>query len=178
MFRRALVGLLLGLLVGGLAAVGLVAGLKITAFEGSTLLLGYLATAVSGIVTGLIAGAPVWRPDAKIEASLKATFGCLGAVLCLFVLRKWANGWDLDLHALQLGSSRPIGSSPVALPVISGLLGALFELDNTPQQPASVKSPAGAVRVGSQSARGQVSASDEEAWVDEQADPSAKRNRR
>ncbi len=150
MFRRLLVGLVIGLLVGGVLAAGLVAGLKLTVFAGGTgLVLAYLCAAVAGVATGLFAGKPIWESGAKIEAGLKAFFGALLALGGMFALRQWAGAWVLDLNAVGELGKGAIGSLPAAsLPLISGVLGALFELDNTgdkagePKEAAASKSQA------------------------------------
>jgi hypothetical protein len=137
MFRRLLVGLLIGLLVGGLLAAGFVEGLKLTVFEGATgVLLAYVAAAVAGVVTGLFAGKPIWTSGAKVEGGLKAFFGALLALGGMFALRQWGGAWNVDLSALGHLGDGAAGSLPaVSLPLIAGVLGALFELDNTADKP-------------------------------------------
>jgi hypothetical protein len=130
--KRLVVGLLLGAIVGVVLAVALVHGLGITSFDQGPLgsFTAYLAAAVTGIVTGLIAGKPIWSADGKIEAGLKAFFGALLAVGGMFALRQWVNV-NVDLSALQ-ASSGPVGHLPAAsLPLLAAILGGFFELDNT-----------------------------------------------
>src|SRR3979409_2609457 len=98
MLRRLFLGLVLGLVVGGLLAAGIFAGLKIETFAGSTGgALAYLAAAFAGVLTGLVAGKPIWASGAKVEAGLKAFFGALIAAGLMFALRQWAGFWVLDL---------------------------------------------------------------------------------
>jgi len=133
MVRRLLVGLVLGFIVGGLVAAGLVAGLHQSAFaEGAGgAAFAYLTAAVTGVLTGLIAGKPIWASGAKIEAGLKAFFGALIAVGLMFALRRWVS-WQLDLTAIGAGGRTDIGNLPAAsLPLVAAVLGAFFELDNT-----------------------------------------------
>src|SRR5271169_810661 len=101
MLRRLLVGLILGLIVGGLVAAGLVAGLHQTLFGADTggSAFAYLAAAVTGVLTGLVAGKPIWASGAKIEAGLKAFFGALLGAGLMFALRHWGGA----LPPLNLG---------------------------------------------------------------------------
>ena len=90
MLRRLLVGLILGAIVGGLVAAGLVAGLHVLLFAGTTgVVLAYLTAAATGVLTGLVAGKPIWASGAKIEAGLKAFFGALIAAGLMFAARRW-----------------------------------------------------------------------------------------
>jgi hypothetical protein len=145
MFRRLLVGLVIGILVGGVLAAGLVAGLKLTVFAGGAgLVFAYLAAAVAGVATGLFAGKPIWEAGAKVEAGLKAFFGALLAVGGMFALRQWAGAWVIDLSSFGDLGKGAIGALPAAsLPLIAGALGALFELDNTGEKPADSKAAGG-----------------------------------
>ena len=127
MFNRLLVGLVKGTVLGGLVAALLVAGLGITSFAG---LLGYLAAVGTGAFIGLVAGKPIWRPGAKVEAGLKSMVGGGVAAVVLLLLRKWL-GVDVDLSAYGLGHGS-IGDLPVvALPAIGAGIAAFFEIDNT-----------------------------------------------
>jgi hypothetical protein len=139
MLRRLLIGLVLGLIVGGLAAAALVAGLHIPLFALDTggIVLAYLATAVTGVLTGLVAGKPIWASGAKIEAGLKAFFGALLATGLLFALRRWVP-FHPDMAFLMPGVSPDdvknalVGDVPaLALPAVAAVLGGFFELDNT-----------------------------------------------
>ncbi len=141
MLRRLFIGLVLGLIIGGLAAAVFVAGLKVLVFEGAGgLALAYLAVSIVGAVTGLIAGKPIWASDAKVEAGLKAVFGALLGAGAMFALRQWASSWTADLSFLGAGGPAAIGALPAAsLPLIAATLGALFELDNTEEKKTDPK---------------------------------------
>lgn len=132
MLKRLLVGLVLGAIIGAVVAAALVQGLGMVAFSASSLgaVAAYLAAAVVGVLTGLVAGKPIWSADGKIEAGLKAFFGTLLALGAMFVLRTWAK-IHVDLSALKAGED-VIGNLPAAsLPIIAAVLGGFFELDNT-----------------------------------------------
>jgi hypothetical protein len=133
MVRRLLIGLVVGLVIGGAVAAGLVAGLGVQTFtsDGGTLI-AYLAAALTGAVTGLIAGKPIWSSGGKIEAGLKSFFGALLGVGLMFALHRWASSWAIDLPAIGAVGRTPVGDLPAAsLPLIAAVLGGLFELDNT-----------------------------------------------
>ncbi|MBV9948931.1 MAG: hypothetical protein JOZ69_18930 [Myxococcales bacterium] len=133
MFGRLLLGLLLGLVVGGALAAGLVAGLGVSTFSvAGGAVLAYAAAAVTGALTGLVAGKPIWASGAKIEAGLKAFFGAAIAAGVMFALRQWApSSWTLDLPAIGAHGS-PLWDLPaVSLPLVAAVLGGFFELDNT-----------------------------------------------
>src|SRR3984957_19912568 len=132
MVRRLLVGLILGLVVGGLVAAGLVAGLHQTLFSAGAgdAAFAYVAAAVTGVLTGLVAGKPIWASGAKIEAGLKAFFGALIAAGLMFAARRWLTS-SVDLGFVGAGAG-PIGELPAAsLPLVAAVLGGFFELDNT-----------------------------------------------
>lgn len=134
MLKRLFVGLFLGALVGAILAAVLVQGLGVTTFDGSALgaTAAYLAAALTGVFTGLIAGKPIWSADGKIEAGLKAFFGALVALGGMFVLRTWVHVM-VDLSALKASAGpAEIGQLPaVSLPIIAAVLAGFFELDNT-----------------------------------------------
>jgi hypothetical protein len=133
MLRRLLLGLVFGLIVGGLVAAGLVAGLGIATFSSTGgALLAYAAAAVSGVLTGMVAGKPIWSSGAKVEAGLKAFFGALLGAGLMFALRQWAGSWMLSLPAIGANGSTAIGDLPaVSLPLLAAALGGFFGLDNT-----------------------------------------------
>jgi hypothetical protein len=133
MVQRLLLGLVVGALVGAAVAAILVAGLHVASFAGGGgALLGYAAAALTGALTGLVAGKPFWAADAKLEAGLKAFFGALVAAGAMFALRRWAPDAPVDLTAFKAGGPAPLAELPaVALPLIAAALGGLFGLDNT-----------------------------------------------
>jgi hypothetical protein len=159
MLRRLLIGLVLGLIVGALLAGGLIFGLKALSlqalsFDGTAgVALAYLASALVGVLTGLVAGKPIWASGAKIEAGLKAVVGALLGAGAMFALRQWCGSIALDLGILGPGAPAAIGSLPAAsLPLIAAMLGALFELDNTAEP--EDKKPPGRKRIATERANG------------------------
>src|SRR6185436_7520967 len=69
MLKRLVVGLIKGFMIGLVLALILMKGLGLATFGG---LLAYLIASIAGMLTGLIAGKPIWAKEAKIEAGLKA----------------------------------------------------------------------------------------------------------
>jgi len=116
-----------------------VAGLHMALFPAGAggAALAYLTAAGTGVLTGLVAGKPIWAANAKIEAGLKAFFGALLGAGLMFVLRQWVHfAPDLPMlvpgEAADLVKVAEVGSLPaVALPLVAALLGGFFELDNT-----------------------------------------------
>ena len=74
MLKRLLFGVVKGILVGGILGLLFVKALGLTAFGA---VLAYLAAVVTGVLTGLVAGKPIWAEGARIEAGLKAFVGAL-----------------------------------------------------------------------------------------------------
>lgn len=134
MLKRLVVGLFLGAVVGTILAAVLVQGFGVQSFDASSLGAAgaYLAAAMAGLVTGLVAGKPIWSSNGKIEAGLKAFFGALLALGGMFVLRQWVHV-SVDLSSLKASSGpTELGQLPaVSLPLIAAVLAAFFELDNT-----------------------------------------------
>jgi len=130
MVKRLFVGLLLGLVIGGLAAAALVKGLHMAVLDGTgSAVVAYIAAALVGVVTGLIAGKPIWASGGQIEAGLKAVFGALLATGGMFAFRQWVHS-PIALPA-DLGSGE-LGHLPaLVLPAIAAILGGFYELDNT-----------------------------------------------
>ena len=160
MLRRLFIGLLVGLIVGGLVAAGLVSGLGIPSFSivgGSVL--AYLAAALTGVLTGLVAGKPIWSSGAKIEAGLKAVFGAfLGAGL-MFALRQWAGSLPVpSIPAIGVAAGAAVGNLPaIALPLLAAVLGGFFEIDNTGDDKPDAKAGPSAIerkRVAASGAEG------------------------
>src|SRR4051794_26413702 len=105
MFRRLLVGLSEGLVIGLALGVACARGLGL-ASPGS-IIAGGLG-AFTGFVVGLVAGRPIWARSAKTEALLKAAAGALAGFGLSYALRRWLT-WELDLSALSLGKG-PAGN--------------------------------------------------------------------
>lgn len=147
MVKRLIVGLFLGAMVGAALAAALVKGLGVLSFDAWSLgaVGAYLSAGVAGVLTGLIAGKPIWSADGKVEAGLKAFFGALLAVGGMFALRQWVH-FTVDLSSLQASAgAAEIGQLPaVSLPLLAALLGGFFELDNTGSPPPKDKDEAAA----------------------------------
>lgn len=127
MVKRLFVGLFLGAVIGAVIAAVLIQGLHIVTFGP---VLAYLTAIATGVITGLVAGKPIWSADGKIEAGLKAFFGGLLALGGMFALRQWVHA-DLNLTSINAGHAE-IGLLPAAsLPLIAGVLASFFELDNS-----------------------------------------------
>lgn len=168
--KRLFIGLIVGAILGGVVAAILVQGLGFAVTAGAGALVAYLATGATGVLTGLIAGKPVWSAEGRIEAGLKAFFGLLLSLGALFVLRTWVHV-HLDLTALKAGTGS-IGELPAAyLPIIAGILGGFFELDNTGDEGKDgEKKDEAKVRVAGK-------AEDEEPEEAEEAEPAATKKR-
>jgi hypothetical protein len=128
MLKRLVVGLVLGLVIGGLFAAGVVAGLHMTVVPAW---FAYALAAVTGVVTGLVAGKPIWAKGGQIEAGLKAFFGALLGVGLMFAVRTWVNP-VVDLSFIEPHLTGRLGDLPVSLALIAAVLGGFYELDNTP----------------------------------------------
>jgi hypothetical protein len=127
MVKRTILGLVKGLMIGGLVALLLIKGLGVVTFG---TVLAYAFALLTGVLTGLFAGKPIWAKAARIEAGLKAIAGALLAAGMMFALRRWLV-YSLDLTVFGVGSG-VIGQLPaISLPVIATVLAVVFELDNT-----------------------------------------------
>ena len=175
MLKRLIVGLFLGAVVGAFLAAILVQGLGVVSFDTSAFGAAgaYLAAAVAGVLTGLVAGKPIWSADGKIEAGLKAFFGALIALGGMFVLRQWVHV-PVDLTQLKASvGPAEIGHLPAtALPIIAAVLGGFFELDNS-DAPKDKDGASGAATAGKQIRV--AAAADEVDDVEEEAAPAKKR---
>ncbi len=119
--------------MGGLVGAGFVQGLHVLTFGEGTggALFAYASAAVTGVLTGLVAGKPIWSADGKIEAGLKAFFGALLAAGLMFALRQWGGGVHVPVTAFT-PEGMPAGALPiVSLPLLAAVLGGFFEVDNT-----------------------------------------------
>jgi hypothetical protein len=130
MVKRLAVGVLEGGVAG--ASVAVASGELGLTWGGAV---AYGAAALVGVVTGLVAGRPIWAKDAKAEGLLKALIGAFIAATVLFGIRKWLSG--IVVSAGSPGSGR-LGDVPlVALPVIGVALALVLEIDDafTPPLP-------------------------------------------
>ncbi len=178
MLKRLFAGLILGAVLGAVVAAVLVQGLGVWSFAISGAAYAYLSAAAAGMLTGLVAGKPIWAPDGRIEASLKAFFGALLALGGMFAMRQWVHA-DLDLSAFKAGAGE-LGDLPaVALPLITALLGGFFELDNSGEPERAEKADRASKKPAAADKLVRV-ARQEDASEEESAEepPAAKKNRR
>jgi hypothetical protein len=178
MLKRLFLGLLIGAAVGALVAAGAIAVLG-TAVMPMGPFVAFTLAAVTGVLTGLVAGKPIWAKGGQIEAGLKAFFGALLAAAGMYAVRTWLH-FDVDLTVARAGHDL-VGNLPAAsLPLIGAVLGGLYELDNTPEAKDEGKAGAGAGRGGRGGARvaGNVRvAEDASRDEDEAAPPTAAKKR-
>jgi hypothetical protein len=173
MLKRLIVGLVLGLVIGGVAAAVFVQGLGMAVFGSAVV--AYLAAAVTGVVTGLVAGKPIWSADGKIEAGLKAFFGVLLGLGGMFALRQWGHV-HVDLTALKAGAGE-LGQLPAAsLPIIAAILAGFYEIDNTPSEPAKDEAKGGAKKL--EAGKKVRVAEDDAASDDDVEEPAANKKKR
>jgi hypothetical protein len=143
MIKRAAWGLGKGAFVGALIAAALVFGLGVASLSYAA---AYIMVALTGVLTGLIAGKPIWHEGARIEAGLKAFFGALLGAAGLYALQRWA---PLPAGLVPMGRYFLGDVSVAAFPVIAALLGLVYEVDNTPSAEApAAKGAEGAARRG------------------------------
>jgi hypothetical protein len=170
MLKRASLGLAKGAVVGGLLGLACVYGLGMPVFAAW---LAYLAAVLTGALTGLVAGRPIWIREARIEAGLKAAAGAILAAGAMFAVRRWL-ALSLDLGALGKGA---VGDLPLAsLPLIAAGLAFFFEIDNTGEPEPAVKKK---TRVAGDGAAASDLADEEseESALDEDAEASRKARR-
>jgi hypothetical protein len=137
----------------------------------------YLAAVVTGVLTGLVAGKPIWAADGKIEAGLKAFFGALLALGAMFAIRTWAK-IDLDLTSLKAGRGL-LGDLPAAsLPLVAAVLAGFFELDNTGTSKKEEGESKAAASKGAAAEKNVRVAEDEEAEEEEEEEAPAKKKAR
>lgn len=151
MIGRLLLGLLKGIVVGGLFGFG-IANIPGLAAPGAVA--HYLLAAAAGVLVGLVAGKPIWAKDAKIEAGMKAAVGAvLGAGLMLAV-RSWLKVPFPEIAALakytianpslkETAVHGTIGGLAItSFAVVTGVLGAFYDADNTPSAEDKSATPA------------------------------------
>jgi hypothetical protein len=151
MFKRLFIGLLIGIVMGGIAAAALIKGLGVLTFAGTGgEIWAYFAALITGAFIALVAGKPVWAKGAWIEVGLKAFFGSLLAAAGMFALRRWG-GMPVDLSRVGAGAGT-LGLLPAtSLPILATVLSVFFEIDNTdpPQERVATKRAGSAPRVAS-----------------------------
>lgn len=173
MLRRLLLGLVIGLVIGSLVAAALVAGLGWTEFPNAVM--AYALAAITGALTGLVAGKPIWAPGGQIEAALKAVFGGVLAAAGMFAVRRWLT-MDVDLNLLHAGAGKLSELPGAALPLVAAVLGGFYELDNT--DPPAAKDDRGGKRVAADKVRvapGRAAEEDDESDVPAAAPRKSKR---
>lgn len=126
MIKRAAWGLAKGLIVGALIAAALVFGLGVASLTHAA---AYIMAGLAGVLTGLVAGKPIWHEGARIEAGLKAFFGAILGGGALYALQRWA---PLPANIVPLGRSFVGDVSVAAFPLIAAVIGFIYEIDNTP----------------------------------------------
>ena len=173
MLKRLIVGLVLGTVIGAVVAAVLVQGLGMALFANAVF--AYLAAAATGVITGLVAGKPIWAADGKIEAGLKAFFGILLGLGAMFALRTWANV-HLDLSMLKAGEGS-LGALPAAsLPIIAAVLAGFYEIDNSPSADGDKKDEEAGGKTSAKKAAGKkvrVEAEDAAAEDEEAEEPAS-----
>ena len=133
MIGQLLLGVIKGLLLGGVVLGALVYGLHVTELP---MVLAYAAAIVTGALTGLVAGKPIWQKEAKIEAGLKALGGAAIGAAVLWAVLRWVPLGAANALAMKAELEHFVATSNVlALPVVAVVLAVLFELDNTPAPP-------------------------------------------
>jgi hypothetical protein len=168
MLKRLIVGLILGTVIGAVVAAVLVQGLGMVLF--SNAVFAYLAAAATGVITGLVAGKPIWAAD-----------GILLGLGGMFALRTWGN-IQVDLSMLKAGEGF-LGYLPAtSLPIIAGVLAAFYEIDNSPSTDTKKDDDASGGAASSKKGAGKkvrVEAEDESAEDDEvEEQPAAKKKGR
>lgn len=135
MLKRLLIGILKGFVVGGAVGSALYFGMGQGSIESGY---AYLLYGAVGAITGVVAGKPLWKPGAWIEALLRGVFGI--AVGCgLYAL---ASSF-LHVGAIPLPAAlfpalpnpaenaRFLFQQPLAMaPLMATLYASLIELDN------------------------------------------------
>jgi hypothetical protein len=166
MLKRLLVGIVIGILVGGLLAAGIVKLFGVTFALTGGAVLAYAAALLTGALVGLVAGKPVWAKGAWIEVGLKAFVGAVLAAGIMFVLRRWV---DVSVNLVSFGAGTgALGELPAAsLPIIATLLSVFYELDNTDSGEGGAKDDVKPKRVGA-GKDGHARIADDEAEAEEQ----------
>ncbi len=128
MFKRLVVGLIKGLVIGGAIGAAFHFGLGLPVLAG---LGGYLVAMTAGATAGVLNGKPPWRQAIWIESVLKAVFGLGVGALAFWAASKYAPfALPFELPGVEAGT--PWTSLPLlSAPAVAALYGAFIELDNT-----------------------------------------------
>lgn len=124
MFKRLLLGLLKGLVLGGVVGAAITFGLKTTV----TGVGAYALYALVGAFAGVLAGRPPWLKGAWVESILKGLFGlAVGAGLYALAMRFL----QIPVPNLAGVGDGVLTSQPMLMaPGIGAIYAALIELDN------------------------------------------------
>ena len=125
MLRRFVVGFVKGALVSALMALAWSRVFGGGEFVGAS---SYLVAILTGAVTGLLAGKPLWAKGALVEAAVKGVVGALVGGAGLYAMDKWIR---VSLELGPLGSGLLGDVAVFALSSIALAIGVVFELDNT-----------------------------------------------
>ncbi len=136
MLKRLIIGLIEGVLLGGVLGLLLVKGLGMATLG---VWAAYGLAVVVGVLSGLVAGKPIWAQGARVEASLKAVVGALLGAGLMYAMRRWL-GLHLDLG--QFGQGTVAQLPIVSLPIVATVLSMLYELDNTGDDEDDAETPA------------------------------------
>jgi hypothetical protein len=118
------VGFVKGALVGSLMALA-----WSRVFGGEFVgIMSYVIAVLTGSLTGLLAGKPLWAKGALVEGLLKGVVGGLVGGAGLYAMDKWLRV-SLDLGPLGAGMLGDVAA--FALIGIALAIGVVFELDNT-----------------------------------------------
>jgi len=176
MLARLFIGIAKGVLVGALLGFGL----ALLGFAAPDWFIAYPAAALVGVLVGLIAGKPIWAPDARIEAGLKAGVGALLAAGIMFAVRRWLT-MPVPAALSSLGGVGPMfeasagvpgtlgGLAITSLAMIAAVLGGFYEVDNDPSE-ASPKSAAAGAKSQAGARGPRVAAEQDDAELDDEAE--------
>ncbi len=99
----------------------------------------YGSVVLVGVLTGLVAGRPIWGREAKLEVLLKSAVGAFIGCVALYGARKWLGSVHVDLGAYGRGA---FGTVPAAaLPAIGASLSIAFEIDDAVGPEATAGGP-------------------------------------
>lgn len=142
---RLSLGLLKGILLGGVIGAGFQLGLR---WHQTGVLLGYLIAMGNCATVAIVGGKPPWRTNGWLETALRAAVGLAFGAGSFWGLHTYASA-SLPFNTGAQSSfffwlsDAPWTAQPILLlPIISMPLGALIELDNTPNSASPTHTPA------------------------------------